>query len=336
MLDQIRLRTVLSTAVTIIIVSAISLLAVMSWRYQTPAQDSLALSIVTVIIGLAVGMLLGFGGWLIHLTVKAATTLQICAQKITSGEFIESQLTRFPEVNALFTAFNTSAASTAQLKTQLALAHAALEDEVSERQRAEQQTREQERRLCAIQNVAALSATLSFDEHIGEILRVGCRLLDLESALITQVDSKRNEGNVIGLVASPHQPLHCGSKFPLKGSFCEHAFESGTLAIHHTSRSHWARSNTFNAVNEEAHIETVIYVNGAKYGTISFGSPVPRQEAYRDTDIELVKLIGRLAGIAIEREKMRRDSDQVQQEIKTDAPRLRPKIRSSLLEPFIQ
>lgn len=342
MLTQIRLRTVLVTAITVIVVAAIGLIAVMSWRYQTLAQDSLAISIVTAITGLTLGALLGYAGWMIHLTVKAGVMLQIGANKITSGEPVDTQLTRFPEINSLMDTFNVMTVKSLQLTEQLAAARAALADEVSERQRTERQTREQELRLCAIQNVAALSATLSFDEHIGEILRVGCRLLELESAVITQVHIARNEGVVAGLVASPHHPL-CGSKLPLNGTYCEHAFDAGTLAIHHASLSKWALSNAFYITKEEAHIETVIYVNGAKYGTLSFASTLPRKEPYRDSDIELVKLLGRLAGITIEREIMRSElvytqnqSESSQRGNKFDVPRHRPKSRSSLLEPFIQ
>lgn len=343
MLTQIRLRTVLVTAITVIVVAAISLIAVMSWRYQTLAQDSLAISTVTAITGLTLGALLGYAGWMIHLTIKAGVMLQIGANKITSGEPVDTQLTRFPEINSLMDTFNVMTVNSAQLTEQLAAARAALVDEISERQHAERLTREQELRLCAIQNVAALSATLSFDEHIGEILRVGCRLLELESAVITQVHIARNEGVVAGLVVSPHIPLHCGSKLPLNGTFCEHAFDAGTLAIHHASLSKWALSNAFYITKEETHIETVIYVNGAKYGTISFASTLPRKEPYRDADIELVKLLGRLAGITIEREIMRSElaytqnqSASSQKGNKIDVLRHRPKSRSSLLEPFIQ
>lgn len=343
MLTQIRLRTVLVTAITVIVVAAVCLIAVMSWRYQTLAHDSLAISIVTVITGLALGVLLGYAGWLIHLTVKAGVRLHSSAKKITSGEPVDTQQTRFPEINSLMDTFKVMTVKTVQLTEQLAAARAALADEVSERQHSERLTHEQELRLCAVQNVAALSATLSFDEHIGEILRVGCRLLELESAVITQIHITRNEGVVVGLVASPHHPLHCGSKLPLNGTLCEHAFDAGTLAIHHASLSKWALTNAFYITKEESHIETVIYVNGAKYGTISFASTLPRKEPYRDTDIELVKLLGRLAGITIEREIMRSElvytqnqSESSQRGNKFDVPRHRPKSRSSLLEPFIQ
>lgn len=279
-------------------------------RIDDLAENYMTTVVGTAIVGLTMlGALFGFAAWILKKIILPLTLLKSGAERVTHGDFHALERTPFPEINEIIDAFNAMTMKTALLLEQQSAAKAALEAEIAVRQRTERQAREQEHRIRAVYNVAALSPTVGFDEHIGEILRVGCRLFGLDSALVTQINAQRDECTVLGLIAPSHVPLRCGSVLPLQETYCKHAFDAGTLVINHASNSKWAQSDAFHATKEENHIATAIYVNGVKFGTLSFASTIPRKEPYRDTDIDLVKLIGRLAGTTIERETARRELD---------------------------
>ena len=279
-------------------------------RIEDLAENYLTTVVGTAIAGLIMlGALFGFAGWILKKVILPLSLLKSGAERVTQGDFHPLERTPFPEINDIIDAFNSMTKKTAHLLEQQSAAKAALEAEIAVRQRTERQAREQEHRIRAVYNVAALSPTVGFGEHIGEILRVGCRLFGLDSALVTQINAQRDECTVLGLIAPSHVPLRCGTVLPLQETYCKHAFDLGTLVINHASNSKWAQSDAFHATKEENHIATAIYVNGVKFGTLSFASTVPRKEPYRDTDIDLVKLIGRLAGTTIERETARRELD---------------------------
>ena len=284
-------------------------------RIEDLAENYTSTIVGTAIAGLMMlGALFGFAGWILKKTIVPLSLLKSGAERVTQGDFHSLERTRFSEINNIIDAFNAMTMRTAHFLEQQRAAKAALEAEIAVRQRTERQAREQEHRIRAVYNVAALSPTVGFDEHIGEILRVGCRLFGLDSALVTQINAQRNECTVLGVIAPSHVPLRCGMVLPLQETYCKHAFDIGTLVINHASNSKWAQSDAFHSTKEENHIATAIYVNGVKFGTLSFASTTPRKEPYRDTDIDLVKLIGRLAGTTIERETARRELDDARQQ----------------------
>jgi signal transduction histidine kinase/DNA-binding response OmpR family regulator len=207
------------------------------------------------------------------------------------------------ELGHLARSFNTMADEISTLVNELHSAKTELESEVSDRMRAEVQSKEQAQRIRAIYEVAATTGSISYDEQIQSTLKVGCQLLGVNFGRVNHIDPETNTSTVINITAPPQVKLKPGSKIPLDKTYCQHTYNAEkALVVNHASQSEWKDSTCFAFSGLESYIATPVYVNGKKYGTINFASRKPRAEAYRETDVDLVSLMGRLIGANLERQ----------------------------------
>lgn len=164
----------------------------------------------------------------------------------------------------------------------------------------EQQLMEQGERIRALYEVSARS-DLSYDEKITETLKVGCRLLGMEIGKVGKLDVPLNQSIFLNNVSPPDLPLKRGTIMPLDKTYCNITFNSDKpVAINHVGKSMYRTEPCYKFLGMEAYIGTTIRVHGKIFGTVHFSSRKPR-EPFRDTDLDLINLMGSWVAVSLER-----------------------------------
>lgn len=146
-------------------------------------------------------------------------------------------------------------------------------------------------------------AGLDIDEQISEMLKLGCRLLNLEIAKVCRIDLDKGTNTFLHTHAPEAYGVNPGISLPLGKTFCSITFASeDAIAINNTGKSKHANSRYYEFSQLESYIAANISVRGEKYGTVNFSSRYPRVKPFTDTDKDLVNLIGSWVGLSLERE----------------------------------
>ncbi len=166
---------------------------------------------------------------------------------------------------------------------------------------SEQESLQQENRLRALYDVASIPG-LSFDEQITEVLKVGCDLLGTEIGRVCEIDVENQKNIIRNVVAPASYNIKSGMKLPLEKTFCNVTFnEKKGVIVNHAGKSEWRNSPCYKFSKLETYIAAVIIVNGEKHGTINYSSLKPREIPFKETDMDLVKLMGRRVSVILER-----------------------------------
>ena len=146
-------------------------------------------------------------------------------------------------------------------------------------------------------------AGFDIDEQISEMLKLGCRLLNLEIAKVCRIDLDKGTNTFLHTHAPEAYGVNPGISLPLGKTFCSVTFASeDAIAINNTGKSEHANSKYYEFSQLESYIAANISVRGKKYGTVNFSSRHPRVKPFTDTDKDLVNLIGSWVGLSLERE----------------------------------
>ena len=187
-----------------------------------------------------------------------------------------------------------------QMNKKLNQSKIALEKQVDERKRAQEAEHQQAERIKTLYEAASLPG-LRPEEEIETILRVGCKMLDLEIGKVCRVDKSNDVIHLLGVVAPEEFQLRRGDQVALKNTFCSLTFEKDyPLAVENIAASPLNTHPSYLNTKLESYIGTPLWVNGKKYGAINFSSKRPH-EPFRELDQNIVKLMGRWVATAIER-----------------------------------
>ena len=139
--------------------------------------------------------------------------------------------------------------------------------------------------------------------HIQEMLKLGCRLFDMEYGKICHITPSENANTIITSIGPDGDAIEAGTIIPLDQSICAITINSEhPVAINHNSHSIREKKQKQKLGGDtESYIGTHITVKGEKYGTVSFYSPKPRTSPISDTDKDLINLIGSWVSVALER-----------------------------------
>jgi PAS domain S-box-containing protein len=165
-------------------------------------------------------------------------------------------------------------------------------------------------RIRALHTVAAASS-LSESAQIEELLQVGCRLLNLETGILSHIEGEVYTITQVHSTNGPLEPgsaLESGSTLKLGETYCALTLQhSGPLTINHMAVSRWNEHPCYAKLGLESYIATPIIIEGQIYGTLNFSNPQPRQVAFKRSDIDFVQLMGQLIGSLIERQRAREE-----------------------------
>lgn len=146
-------------------------------------------------------------------------------------------------------------------------------------------------------------AGLDIDQQIDAMLKLGCRLLNLEIAKVCRIDTHEATNTFLYINAPESYGLSPGKVLPLDKTFCNITFSSDeAIAINDIGKSEHGNKPYYEFSQLESYIAAKIAIHGKKFGTVNFSSRLPRREPFTDTDKDLVNLIGSWVSLALERQ----------------------------------
>lgn len=178
-----------------------------------------------------------------------------------------------------------------------------LELEVKERERAQASEHEQAGQIKTLYDVASMPGH-SLEQQIEEMLKLGCQVLDMEVGKISLIDITNNTNTLLNVVAPESSSLRAGTVWDLDKTFCNSIATDmlPMLTLNHISQSAYKDNSAYKFNQIEAYIGFPISLGDEKIWTISFASPRPHAP-FPETDIDLIKLMGRWVSVSLERHK---------------------------------
>ncbi len=161
--------------------------------------------------------------------------------------------------------------------------------DVSLERSAERKLAAQAERIRELYTVAA-STGASNERQITATLETGCRLLDMSFATVFDATNEEQALWVRERVPAVLMRLPLGTDGPLAIDDLDGLSELLEGAATTPIRSY---------------IATSIDIEGARFGSLAFASPSPRQEPFSETDCDLVQLMSALVASALERRSAR-------------------------------
>lgn len=197
-----------------------------------------------------------------------------------------------------------------RLNGRLKRSTSALQAEIEQRTEAQRISKAQAKRMRALYTVASKTG-LSYEDEIVEILRTGCVLLGLEMGKVVRIDLPQNK-SVVHVVHAPKDfTLKPGDVLPLDKTYCIiPSLSKRPFSVDHAAQSKWRNLPCYTYSGMEAYIAAPIWVNEVFFGTISYASRAPRSTPFIETDMDLVLLMGRWIGVALERSAQQHEVDQ--------------------------
>ncbi len=170
--------------------------------------------------------------------------------------------------------------------------------DITKRKQAEEDLRESVASLRALSELIA-AQNLKFEEHLQELLKMGCQRLNLDIGIVSHI-----ENNLFEVVAtySLDSGISAGDVFKLEQVYCHDVLQAKEpISFEHATTCEWGNHACYEKFKLESYIGTPIYVTGQVYGTLSFSSIKPRTKLFKPVDKELLKLMAQWVGSAIER-----------------------------------
>ena len=177
---------------------------------------------------------------------------------------------------------------------------AALREQISELQRAEQALRESEASIRSLYNIAS-SSKMGFAEKAQALLELGCQRFGTDSGVLSRV-----EGESFELVAirSPDNTCAKGAVFPLAQTWsAETVAAQGPVAFEHAGATHRRDHPAYAALKLESYIGAPVSVSGRLFGTLGFASGTPRATPFKPADLEFLKVMALWIGGELERQQ---------------------------------
>lgn len=169
-----------------------------------------------------------------------------------------------------------------------------------ERQRAEEELRLHAMVLRKFHEITS-SESLSLEEKLDEVLRLGCEQFALPTGILSRVDDTTL--SVIRAVGG-HSTYPVGSKHPIEQIFCGIALNAAEpLAVAHAAAEQWANHPAYQESGHESYIGTCVQVDDSARGTLCFFGAFPRERPFNTADSELIKLMSRWVGSELQRER---------------------------------
>jgi signal transduction histidine kinase/ABC-type phosphate/phosphonate transport system substrate-binding protein len=179
-----------------------------------------------------------------------------------------------------------------------------LEKEVKERLHAESEQHKQVERIRTLYEVSSMPG-LTLEQQVDEILKLGCRTLDMEVGKVSLVNRKDKNNTMINIVVPGLLNMNPGSTLHLDNYFCDtdSTDKENILALHHIATSTDKNHSEIKSDGVEAYIGMPVLMDDEKYWVISFASP-HLHDPFPETDINIVKLMGRWVSVILEREQV--------------------------------
>ncbi len=136
--------------------------------------------------------------------------------------------------------------------------------------------------------------SLSRDERMQGILELGRKAFDLPIGIISHI-----AGQVYTVLhaATPTPGVKPGDTFELGVTYCVHTLKNdGPTAFTYVSDSELRHHPCFKTFKMETYIGAPIVVNGRRFGTVNFSSPLIRSAHFLPADLKGIAFMAEAVG----------------------------------------
>ena len=172
--------------------------------------------------------------------------------------------------------------------------------DVTERKRAQEAL---EREEAAIRNLYRIASNpaLELDGKIRAYLELGCRVFDLDQAILSRVVGDRYEV----LHAYPESDaVHPGSVFQLGHTYCERTLQASVpVGFARAEGSEWEMHPCYRLMRLEAYLGSPVLIGEEVLGTLNFSSLNPRERPISDAERDLISLMSLWIGNELHRQE---------------------------------
>lgn len=155
----------------------------------------------------------------------------------------------------------------------------------------------------------ATDATLTTDEKVERLLRVGPEKLGLPYGHLTRIEREGATGEdgtqTIIEASGDHDLLQPGESCPLRRSYCRRTIEQQDLfEVQDAIEAGWQGDPAYETFELGCYIGTKVTVNDELFGTVFFAAREPRDEPFTDAERTFIRLMSKLIGYELEREQV--------------------------------
>lgn len=156
-------------------------------------------------------------------------------------------------------------------------------------------------RIRALYEVSSIPG-LSMEAEINEMLKRGCRLLDMEAGKVSRIESDAETSTYLYVHAADDIDIQSNVTVDLNKTFCAFTCrEDEPFVFDDSNHSDLRRFECYKANDIRAYIGANIWISGKKFGTISFSHRQYKPNGFDETDKDLIKMIASWAGVTLER-----------------------------------
>ncbi len=135
-------------------------------------------------------------------------------------------------------------------------------------------------------------------DQIQAMLAMGCQRFGLTIGILARVEAERYE---IVRAITPAGEISQGDIFALGDTYCRDTLRAREpLGFERASASRWRRHPCYLKLKLEAYLGAPVQVGDHVYGTLNFSSFRPRSTPFATVDRELIQLMARWVGSALE------------------------------------
>lgn len=140
------------------------------------------------------------------------------------------------------------------------------------------------------------------DSEVGEALGFAAGFLGLPLGIVAGIDG---DTYTVQHVHDPSGAITAGTEFDLGTTYCALTLVADDVVVVDQLRDQEHRGHPCYAQFElAAYIGAPVVVNGERFGTVSFSGGEPPARPWTDADLNLVRLMARLFGSALERRQL--------------------------------
>lgn len=136
-------------------------------------------------------------------------------------------------------------------------------------------------------------------DRIKAALATAVDYLSLEQGLVSQVSGDHYP--VVSVHGVPHNKLAAGSLINTHLTLCAQALEQqGLVAGHDLSKSPYGQQSSQLTFCPPTYIGVPIRVNGGIFGTLCFSAQQPREEPFKETEKQFIRLLAKWVATTLE------------------------------------
>lgn len=165
--------------------------------------------------------------------------------------------------------------------------------DISERKRAEMETRQYTNALEQLHNITT-DTELDLQQKIKALLELGRQVFDLPLGIVSRI---QNDSYTVQYVSGPEGAPPPGTLFDLGHTYCAHTLiAEKPIGFNHAGTSDIKDHPCYQTFKLESYIGAPLVVAGERFGTLNFSGPEAKPRPFSNTHYSLIQLFAQWVG----------------------------------------